>query len=166
MPRPNFPHQIHHLNMFLHLTSAVAVSSRLVVHFTCYLLNLHKEVMHLDATLHAFDALSNRILFHELESHQRYMSCTLSAVSHEVIKTTSKEVLGREVVRQLQFFRYNCMLPLAGLKFKLLCGGWVDASPHLCGLVENLTVPAVSPSLRPRHLIKRSKFSDEDATRM
>lgn len=45
-------------------------------------------------------------------------------------------------------------------------GGWVDATPHLCGLVENLTVAAVSPSLRPRHLIRRSKFSDEDATRM
>lgn len=36
----------------------------------------------------------------------------------------------------------------------------------LCGFEGNLTVAAVSPSLRPRHLIKRSKFSVEDATRM
>lgn len=67
----------------------------------------------------------------------------------------------------MQLFRYNCMQTLAHLTFaKRLTGGWLDATPHLCGLVENLTLAAVSPSLRPRHLIRRNKFSDEDATRM
>ncbi len=75
--------------------------------------------------------------------------------------------LRRTVMRQMQLFWHNCMLTLAHLTFtKYHTGGWVDATPHLCGLVENLTVAAVSPSLRPRHLIRRSKFSDEDATRM
>lgn len=36
----------------------------------------------------------------------------------------------------------------------------------LCGLVENLMVAPVSPSLRPPHLIRRSRFTDEDATKM
>lgn len=67
------------------------------------------------------------------------------------------------VVKQMQLFRHNYMLTLAYLTSTC---GWVDTTPHLCDFVENLTVAAVSPSLRPRHLIKRSKFSDEDATRM
>lgn len=67
----------------------------------------------------------------------------------------------------MQLFRNNCMQTLAHPTFaRCLTGNWLDAAPHLCGLVENLTIAAVSPSLRPRHLIKRSKFSDEDATRM
>lgn len=43
---------------------------------------------------------------------------------------------------------------------------WMSGYDSYCGLVENLTVAAVSPSLRPRHLIKRRKYSDEDATTM
>lgn len=46
-------------------------------------------------------------------------------------------------------------------------GGWVGGAPRLCWFCgEANPRAAVSPSPRPQHLIKRSKFSDEDATRM
>lgn len=118
------------------------------------------------------DALSNWILFHFTDVGRLYCLLLLlllvllsTPVSQDKVKLSQLQVytIRGIVMKQMQLFRHNYMLTLAYLTFTC---GWVDTTPHLCGFVENLTVAAVSPSLRPRHLIKRSKFSDEDATRM
>lgn len=61
-------------------------------------------------------------------------------------------------------FQNNCMQTSAYLTFTRWLSGCHSSS--LCSCGEPNSSCCVTLSLRPRHLIKRSKFSDEDATRM
>lgn len=141
-----------------HLTSAVAVSSCLVLQFTLlfiYPLSSSTSCIWgfmwytelLNFCLDGWTFLYHRKITHVTVTYFIALCCCpcwlcLALLYHKTKLTLSVTVsytIRETVVKQLQFFRHM-------LIWHLTSGTWVETIPHLCGFVGNLIIAAVTLS--------------------